>query len=84
MYLLSSSPHVPLPQIGGVHHRALKNLSDGTFSLEELQTIVRGNDLHWSALTLVCVENTHNMLGGKALPIQWMDDVRRDSWFATL
>ncbi|XP_050733100.1 uncharacterized protein LOC127006804 isoform X1 [Eriocheir sinensis] len=64
-----------MAQVGGVHHRTLKNLPDGTFSLEELQALVRGNDLHWSALTLVCVENTHNMMGGKALPIQWMDDL---------
>lgn len=65
-----------MPQIGGIHHRTVKNLPDGTFSLEELHKLSKGNDLQWPVLTLVCVENTHNMMGGKALPIQWMDDVR--------
>ncbi|XP_042862149.1 probable low-specificity L-threonine aldolase 2 [Penaeus japonicus] len=64
-----------VPQIGSVHHRTIKNQSDGTFSLQELRSLVRDDDPHWPVTTLVCVENTHNMMGGKALPLQWLDDL---------
>lgn len=64
------------PQIGGVHHRVIKNQPDGTFSIDDLQALMRDNNDPWPRQTLVCVENTHNSLGGKALPVQWMDEVR--------
>ncbi|XP_045601273.1 uncharacterized protein [Procambarus clarkii] len=64
-----------IAQVGSVHHRTVKNLPDGTFSLQELRSLVRGDDPHWPVTTLVCIENTHNMMGGKALPLQWMDDL---------
>ncbi|KAG7159425.1 low-specificity L-threonine aldolase 2-like 1 [Homarus americanus] len=61
--------------VGSIHHRSIKNLPDGTFSLQELRSLVRGDDPHWPVTTLICVENAHNMMGGKALPLQWMDDL---------
>ncbi|XP_063591437.1 uncharacterized protein LOC134768549 [Penaeus indicus] len=63
--------------LGGVHPRTLRNLSDGTFSLEELRQLVRGEKLQWPVTSLVCVENTHNMVGGRVLPLAWLDEVRR-------
>ncbi|XP_071530504.1 uncharacterized protein [Panulirus ornatus] len=64
-----------IAQVGSIHHRTIKNLPDGTFSLQDLRSLVRGEDPHWPVTTLVCVENTHNMMGGKAIPLQWMDDL---------
>ncbi|XP_042238815.1 probable low-specificity L-threonine aldolase 2 [Homarus americanus] len=64
-----------IAQVGSIHHRSIKNLPDGTFSLQELRSLVRGDDPHWPVTTLICVENAHNMMGGKALPLQWMDDL---------
>ncbi|KAG0729922.1 putative low-specificity L-threonine aldolase 1 [Chionoecetes opilio] len=64
-----------MAQIGGIHHHTIKNKPDGTFSLDEVQSIVRNNNDNWSSQFLVCVENTHNMVGGKALPIHWMDEL---------
>ena len=66
-------------KIGGIHHRTIKNLPDGTFSLTELRSLIRGIDPHWPITTLVCIENTHNMKGGKALPSDWIDEVREGS-----
>lgn len=63
-------------QVGNVHHRTIKNLPDGTFSLLELKALVRGDDPHWPITSLVCIENTQNMMGGKALPLRWLDEVR--------
>lgn len=62
-------------QIGNVHHRSIKNLPDGSFSLLELKALVRGDDPHWPITSLVCIENTQNMVGGKALPLRWLDEV---------
>ncbi|XP_042855811.1 probable low-specificity L-threonine aldolase 2 [Penaeus japonicus] len=64
-----------ISQLGGVHPRTLKNLPDGTFSLEELRQLVRGDNPHWPVTSLVCVENTHNMVGGRVLPLSWMDEL---------
>nr|XP_045588297.1 probable low-specificity L-threonine aldolase 2 [Procambarus clarkii] len=64
-----------IAQVGGVHPRTLKNLPDGTFSLEELRQKVRGENDMWPVTALVCVENTHNMVGGKVLSLAWLDEL---------
>ena len=61
--------------MGNIHHRALQNLADGTFSLQELKSAIRGNDPHWPITSLVAIENTQNMCGGKALSLRWLDEV---------
>ncbi|KAG7159291.1 low-specificity L-threonine aldolase 2-like 2 [Homarus americanus] len=61
--------------LGGVHPRTLRNLPDGTFSLTELRQLVRGVDDHWPTTALVCVENTQNMVGGRVLPLAWLDEL---------
>merc|ERR1711892_494423 len=47
-------------ELGGVHPRTLRNLDDGTFSIEELIAKVREEDCHLPRTTLVAIENTHN------------------------
>ncbi|KAK8753010.1 hypothetical protein OTU49_001990, partial [Cherax quadricarinatus] len=64
-----------ISQVGGVHPRVLTNLPDGTFSLAEMQRLVRGDDDHWPVTSLVCIENTHNIAGGKVLPLSWLDQL---------
>lgn len=51
--------------IAGVMVTTLKNEPDGTFNLEDLERHVRGEDIHEPKTTMVVVENTHNMCGGK-------------------
>jgi len=62
-------------QLGGVHPRTLKNLEDGTFSIEELEAKVREDDQHLPITTLVAIENTHNKCGGRALPLEWLEQL---------
>merc|ERR1711892_344320 len=62
-------------QLGGVHPRTLRNLDDGTFSIEELVAKVREEDCHLPRTTLVAIENTHNKCGGRALPLEWLEKV---------
>lgn len=64
-----------ISQLGGVHPRTLRNLPDGTFSLDELKKFVRKDDVHLPVTELVCIENTHNVAGGRALPLQWLDEL---------
>lgn len=53
-------------QIAGVQSSLLKNNPDGTFSLDELREKIRKNpDCHEPITSLIIVENTHNMCGGK-------------------
>ncbi|KAK7870313.1 hypothetical protein R5R35_003704 [Gryllus longicercus] len=60
-------------QIAGVQLRTLPNKVDGTFDLCELERNIRGDDDHEPVTALICVENTHNLCGGKALPLDWLD-----------
>ncbi|KAL9897548.1 L-allo-threonine aldolase isoform 1-T2 [Glossina fuscipes fuscipes] len=63
-------------QIAGVQLATIQNKTDGTFCLEEMQRKIRPYDDSLQPVTsLVVVENTHNMCGGKALPLQWLDEL---------
>ncbi|XP_019564028.2 uncharacterized protein LOC109432163 [Aedes albopictus] len=64
-------------QLAGVLLNNIKNKSDGTFCLDELQNKFRGFDVHEPNTELVLIENTHNMCGGKVLPLQWMEDLSK-------
>ncbi|KAK2866479.1 hypothetical protein Q7C36_002535 [Tachysurus vachellii] len=65
-------------QLAGVHSRTLTNLSDGTFDLEQLESKIRHGypDAHYPRSRLVCVENTHNIMGGRVLPVSFLQQVR--------
>uniref|UniRef100_A0A1B0FQQ8 Aromatic amino acid beta-eliminating lyase/threonine aldolase domain-containing protein n=1 Tax=Glossina morsitans morsitans TaxID=37546 RepID=A0A1B0FQQ8_GLOMM len=63
-------------QIAGVQLATIQNKTDGTFCLKEMQRKMRPYDDSLQPVTsLVMVENTHNMCGGKALPLQWLDEL---------
>lgn len=54
----------------------INNNDDGTFSLKELKTKIRGGDrIHEPKTKLVIVENTQNICGGKVIPFEWLDDL---------
>lgn len=63
--------------LAGVSMNKVKNLPDGTFSLVELRNNIRGSDIHEPVSSLVVVENTHNMCGGKVLPLSFIEDVSK-------
>ncbi|XP_065363969.1 uncharacterized protein LOC135957200 [Calliphora vicina] len=63
-------------QIAGVQLATIKNKTDGTFCLREMQHKMRlYDDCHEPVTTLVIVENTHNMCGGKVLPLEWLNEL---------
>ncbi|XP_014086186.2 uncharacterized protein [Bactrocera oleae] len=71
--------HVYLYEQGGAAHIAgiqlatIPNKADGTFCLEALRRKVRLEDDHEPITSLIIVENTHNICGGKVIPLEWLD-----------
>ncbi len=80
---LSSSPAVNSAcicvstQLAGVHATTVPTLPDGTFDLEQLETKIRHGypDPHYPRSRLICVENTHNIQGGRVLPLTFLQEV---------
>ncbi|KAM8797070.1 uncharacterized protein ACNFOS_009714 [Eudromia elegans] len=71
--------HGGAAQVAGVHSQALPELPDGTLDLEQLELAVRqahGSRYH-PRPELVCLENTHSSAGGRALPLSYLQQVRR-------
>ncbi|AWP17951.1 putative low-specificity L-threonine aldolase 2 [Scophthalmus maximus] len=65
-------------QLAGVHATTVTNLPDGTFDLEQLESKIRHGypDPHFPRSRLICVENTHNIQGGRVLPLTFLQEVR--------
>lgn len=60
-------------QLAGVQMTGVVNLPNGTWSLEEMMSKLRdGSNIHTTQTALICVENTHNWCGGRALPLSWL------------
>ena len=68
-------------EMGGVHPRSITNLPDGTFDIGQLKELVRADDPHFPITSLVCIENTHNLKGGRVLPLEWIDQVSPNIFF---
>ncbi|KAJ8254142.1 hypothetical protein COCON_G00207540 [Conger conger] len=65
-------------QLAGVHSTMVTNLPDGTFDLGQLEAKIRHGypDAHFPRSRLVCVENTHNIQGGRVLPLSFLQELR--------
>ncbi|XP_047465052.1 threonine aldolase 1 isoform X2 [Mugil cephalus] len=65
-------------QLAGIHATTVTTLPDGTFDLEQLESKIRHGypDPHYPRSRLVCVENTHNVQGGRVLPLSFLQEVR--------
>lgn len=61
--------------IANVSLNVIPNNEDGTFSLNEFQRRIRGSDVHEPMTSLAIVENTHNICGGKVIPLNWIDEL---------
>ncbi|XP_078081812.1 threonine aldolase 1 isoform X2 [Mustelus asterias] len=63
-------------QIAGIHSRVVKNLPDGTFDLNEVESKVRRHypDSHYPRTSVICLENTQNLTGGRVLPLSFLQE----------
>lgn len=59
-------------QIAGVSSRALPNLYDGTIDIDRIKNAIRSSNIHFPVTELLSLENTHNMCGGKCLPMGYL------------
>nr|XP_055033174.1 threonine aldolase 1 isoform X2 [Misgurnus anguillicaudatus] len=65
-------------QLAGVHSVAVTTLADGTFDLDQLISKIRHGypNPHYPRSRLVCIENTHNIQGGRILPLSFLQELR--------
>lgn len=61
-------------QFAGVQISTVPNKPDGTFCLREFRRLIRGDDIHEPSTELAIVENTHNICGGKVLPLDFIEE----------
>jgi threonine aldolase len=69
--------------LGGIHTRQIRESNvDATFSVGDIRECWRtDNDDHFPKTEVLCLENTHNLMGGIALPASYisaMGDLARD------
>uniref|UniRef100_A0A8D0H5M8 Aromatic amino acid beta-eliminating lyase/threonine aldolase domain-containing protein n=1 Tax=Sphenodon punctatus TaxID=8508 RepID=A0A8D0H5M8_SPHPU len=70
--------HGGVAQVAGVHCQLLQDLPDGMMDLDKLEQVIQqghGSRYHPRS-ELVCLENTHSSAGGRALPLQYLQEVR--------
>jgi threonine aldolase len=58
--------------IGGIHSRTLANQKDGTLDLNEVESAIRGDNIHFPRSRLLVLENTHNRCNGSPLDPDYM------------
>ncbi len=61
--------------LGGIHPHTVANQPDGTIRLEDIESAIRGSNVHFPRTRLICLENTHNRCNGAALPAEYFDSV---------
>ncbi|XP_073691273.1 uncharacterized protein [Garra rufa] len=64
-------------QLAGVHSAVVTTLGDGTFDLDQLISKIRHGypKPYYPRSRLVCVENTHNIQGGRVLPLSFLQEL---------
>ncbi|NP_001025611.1 threonine aldolase 1 pseudogene [Xenopus tropicalis] len=67
-----------IAQIAGVFSRPVRTLSDGSLDLQDLESKIQHGfpDAHFGKTQLICLENSHNRMGGRVLPLSYMKEVR--------
>jgi threonine aldolase len=61
--------------LGGIMPHIVKTQPDGTMTLTDLEAAIRPDDDHAPHTRLICLENTHNRMGGVALTPEYTDQV---------
>jgi threonine aldolase len=61
--------------LGGIHSRSLRNKSDGTMALADIEAAIRPDDVHFPRTKLVVLENTHNRCNGSPLDVGYIHSV---------
>ena len=62
---------------GGVHSRQLKNQSDGTLKIKDINSAIRMDNVHFPKTSAITLENTHNLCNGSPLTSKYCNDVAK-------
>jgi len=63
--------------VGGIHPHTVTNQPDGTMPLEDIESAIRGNNVHFPRSRLICLENSHNRCFGSALTPSYTESVAK-------
>ena len=58
--------------LGGVSFKVVPNGRDGSLDLEDVESAINGDNVHFAKTRLICIENTWN---GHVLDLQYMSDL---------
>jgi threonine aldolase len=61
--------------LGGIQAHTVPNQPDGTMLLDDIESAVRGDNVHFPRTRLICLENTHNRCHGLALAPEYCNAV---------
>jgi threonine aldolase len=61
--------------LGGIHAHTVPNQPDGTMRIEDIESAIRSNNIHFPRTRLICLENTHNRCNGLALTPEYCNTV---------
>jgi threonine aldolase len=61
--------------LGGIFPHTIPNRPDGTMDLVDIESAIRGENIHFPRTRLICVENTHNRCNGSPLLPEYIDSV---------
>ena len=82
--ILGTRSHISLYEgggyanIAGVSCKQIEEDENAMFNIEDVRDAsYLDTDDHYAKSTLICLENTHNMLGGVALPSSYIDTIGR-------
>lgn len=62
---------------GGIHSRQLKNQQDGTIELNDIQSAIRADNVHFPKTSALALENTHNLCNGSPLSPEYIHEVAK-------
>ena len=62
---------------GGIQIRPIENKDDGTFDLNELELVIRGDDIHVPRTKMVVIENTHNRCSGAVIGLDHIKEISK-------
>ncbi len=61
--------------LGGIHPHTVANQEDGTMNIEDIESAIRSDNIHYPRTKLICIENTHNRCFGAPLTIEYTNVV---------
>lgn len=78
--ILGEKCHIYTYEVGGIAYlsgvqTALVSEVDGAMDPQEVESKIRGENIHFPRTSLICMENTHNRAGGMVVPQDKMKGV---------